>query len=106
MKFLLLLSGLAVMVTASSAFAVEDGATLYQTKTCWSCHGKDGKTPILPNYPKIAGQNVQYIEEQMRDIKSGARSNGSTAAMKGIMDALVGDDEIKPLAEYVSKMQP
>jgi cytochrome c len=106
MKFPLLLSGAVIMVAASSAaFAAEDGATLYQTKTCWSCHGKDGKTPILPEYPKIAGQNVKYIEEQMLDIKHGVRTNRSAAAMAGIM-VLVSDDEIPILANYVSKMKP
>ena len=93
-----------VALAAGPVFAA-DGATLYQTKTCWSCHGKDGKTPILPVYPKIAGQNVQYIEQQMHDIKNGVRANGNTAAMKGIM-VLVSEEEIKPLADYVSKMKP
>jgi len=94
----------AAFVVAPALAAPPDGASLYQSKTCWSCHGKDGKTPILPNYPKIAGQNAAYVEEQMRDIKSGARSNGQSAAMKAIM-AIVNDDEIKPLADYISKMK-
>jgi cytochrome c len=104
MKFLCPVFAALIVVAASPAFA-EDGATLWQTKTCWSCHGKDGKTTILPNYPKIAGQNVQYIEEQMYDIKHGVRTNRSAAAMAGIM-VLVSDDEIKVLADYVSKMKP
>jgi cytochrome c len=37
----------------------------------------------------------------MTDIKSGARNNGQTAAMKGIM-ASVSEDDIKVLAEYLS----
>jgi cytochrome c len=101
---LLLATGLAVTVAASPAFAV-DGATLYQTKTCLACHGKDGKTPLMPNYPKIAGQSAKYIEEQMLDIKSGVRANRDAAAMKGVM-GLVSEDEIKVLADYISKMKP
>ena len=34
-----------------------DGAALYASKTCIACHGKDAKTPILPEYPKLAGQS-------------------------------------------------
>jgi len=82
-----------------------DGAKLYVEKTCTACHGKDGKKPLMPDYPKIAGQNVKYIEKQMADIKSGARSNGNSAAMKGVM-VIVSDEEIKDLAAYVSKMKP
>ncbi len=89
---------------AGNALAL-DGAKLYQEKTCWSCHGKDAKTPLknMP-YPKLAGQNASYAEQQMKDIKSGARSNGQSAAMKGVM-GLVNDEEIKALADYLSKLK-
>ena len=40
----------------------------------------------------------------MKDIKSGARSNGMSAAMKGIM-ASVSEDEIKTLAEYLEGLK-
>lgn len=82
-----------------------DGAVLYKTKTCLTCHGKDAKTPLLPVYPKIAGQNKEYIIQQMNDIKSGARSNGMSAAMKGVMH-LVNDEEIAVLAEWLSVQEP
>ncbi len=74
-------------------------------KDLLACHGKDAKTPLkgMP-YPKLAGQNAAYAEAQMKDIKSGARSNGQSAAMKGVM-GLVNDEEIKALAEYLSKLK-
>ncbi|MEE8321229.1 MAG: c-type cytochrome, partial [Gammaproteobacteria bacterium] len=46
-----------------------DGAELYKTKTCNACHGVDANTPLLPVYPKLAGQNSEYLVNQMRDIK-------------------------------------
>lgn len=95
---------MSIAMICGSAFA-GDGAKLYMEKTCSACHGKDGKKPLMPDYPKIAGQNVKYIEKQMADIKSGARANGNSAAMKGVM-VIVSDAEIKDLAEYVSKMKP
>lgn len=87
-----------------------DGAALYAEKTCIACHGKEGKKPMIPAFPKIAGQNAAYIELQMRDIKSGARANGSSAAMKGVMVnpegvELVTDKDIKDLALYLSKLK-
>ena len=42
---------------------------------------------------------------KLKDIKSGARNNGQTAAMKGVMH-LVNDEEIKALADYLSKVKP
>ncbi|GJM43693.1 MAG: hypothetical protein DHS20C21_05350 [Gemmatimonadota bacterium] len=89
----------------ASGTPVADGATLYQTKTCFTCHGKDAKTPLLPEYPKLAGQNPAYALQQMKDIKSGVRANGQTLAMKGIMH-LVSDEEMVVLAEYVATLEP
>lgn len=82
-----------------------DGKKLYAEKTCVACHGVDGKKPLMKDYPKIAGQNKEYLENQMKDIKSGKRSNGNSAAMQGVMH-LVSDDEIKTIAEYLSKVKP
>jgi len=93
-----------LMIVSPAAFAL-DGAELYKTKTCFTCHGKDGNTTIMPSYPKVAGQNEAYALQQMKDIKSGARSNGMSAAMKGIMH-LVSDEEMEALAKYLSTLQP
>ena len=73
------------------------GAKLYAEKTCAACHGPTGNKALMPAYPKIAGQNAKYLEKQMLDIKSGARANGNSAAMKGVMP-LVSDEQIKVLA--------
>ena len=82
---------------------VSEGEKLFNERTCFTCHGKDGKTPILPDYPILAGQNAAYALRQMQDIKSGARANGYAAAMSGVMH-LVNDDEMKILADYISKL--
>jgi cytochrome c len=92
----------ALLLGAGSAAAL-DGAELYMKKTCFSCHGKDAKTTILPAYPKLAGQNAAYAAQQMRDIKSGARANGMSAAMKGVMH-LVSDEEIDAIAQWLSTL--
>ncbi len=62
---------IATALVAGSAVAAPDGAKLYADKTCNACHGAEAKKPLLPTYPKIAGQNAAYTEQQMKDIKSG-----------------------------------
>jgi cytochrome c len=94
-----------LLALSPAAVLSADGEKLYKTKTCSTCHGKDGKTPIMPMYPKIAGQNKEYTLQQMVDIKSGARSNGQSAAMKGVMH-LVSDEELQALSEYIATMTP
>lgn len=81
-----------------------DGANLFKTKTCWSCHGKDANTPIMPFYPKLAGQNADYLFNQMKDIKSGARANGQTAAMKGVM-GLVTEEDMRAIADWLATLK-
>jgi len=90
-----------VSLSLGGAVMAADGAELYKTKTCWSCHGKDAKTPILPMYPRLAGQSADYAFNQMKDIKSGARANGMSAAMKGVM-GMVNEEEMRAIADWLA----
>ena len=94
----------AAALLATVPVLAADGAALYKEKTCTACHGADGKKTLMPDYPKIAGQNAKYIERQMLDIKSGARANGNSAAMKGVME-IVTEADIKALAAYIANMK-
>ncbi len=93
--------------TTGTALAL-DGEALFKNPKkggCTACHGKDGKTTIMPMYPKLAGQNEAYLLQQLKDIKSGARNNGMTVAMKGIMH-MVNEEEMAAIAKYLSTLQP
>ncbi len=94
----------ALIAFSASGTAQADGAALFKAKTCWSCHGKDAKTPILPIYPKLAGQNADYAFNQMKDIKSGARANGQSAAMKGVL-GMVNEKEMREIANWISTLK-
>ena len=102
-KTAILTAMIACLGFTTSALAL-DGAQLFKKKTCWACHGKDAKTPVMPNYPKLAGQNAAYALQQMKDIKSGARNNGQTKAMQGVMH-LVNEEEMKAIAEWISTLK-
>ncbi len=102
-KLLIVVPSLLCLFTFSGS-AQADGAALYKSKTCWSCHGKDANTPMLPIYPKLAGQNADYAFTQMKDIKSGARANGQSAAMKGVM-GLVNEAEMREIADWISQLK-
>ena len=96
-------AGFALFFAFPAAAQELDGPTLYAQRTCIACHGADAKTPILPEYPKTAGQNAAYALQQMKDIKSGARTNGQTAAMSGVMH-LVTDAEMQVLADWLASL--
>jgi cytochrome c len=78
-----------------------DGAAIYKAKICNTCHGENGAQPILPVYPKIAGQNGPYLLEQMKDIRDGKRTNGLSAAMKGVVST-VTDEEFQAIADWLA----
>ena len=93
------IAGLLLGATHASA----DGAALYTGKLCLTCHGAEGKAPIQPTYPKLAGQNAAYCAQQVKDIKAGTRANGMTAAMKPLV-AAVTDAEIDEICGYLAGM--
>ena len=106
-KLFTLMTTVLLMAAMGQAHAL-DGGAIYKNPAkggCSACHGKDAKSPILKSYPKLAGQNEAYALQQMKDIKSGKRNNGMTAAMKGIMH-LVNDEEMAALAKYISSLKP
>jgi len=100
-KTVALVAGAAVLSLGLISNATAGGADLYKSKTCFSCHGADAQTPIMPIYPKLAGQSADYAYNQMMDIKSGKRSNGQSAAMKAVM-GMVSDSEAKEIAEWLA----
>ncbi|ODC02100.1 cytochrome C [Candidatus Thiodiazotropha endoloripes] len=80
-----------------------DAAALYHERTCIACHGADGKQPVMDEYPKLAGQAEAYLLTQMKDIKSGYRTNAHSVAMKNVMH-LVSDEEIAVLAKWLASL--
>ncbi|GAB6043164.1 hypothetical protein JCM17961_38420 [Endothiovibrio diazotrophicus] len=99
--------GLGMALAAATRAAELDGEAIFKNPAkggCTACHGKDAATPILPIYPRLAGQNEGYLLQQMKDIKSGARNNGMTAAMKGIMH-MVNDEEMAAVAKWLAGLR-
>ncbi|GIT23951.1 MAG: hypothetical protein CM1200mP40_36330 [Gammaproteobacteria bacterium] len=67
---------------------------------CATCHGADGNS-ILPENPKLAGQNASYIIKQINDYKSGDRAN---LVMTGMVAAL-SDQDIADIAAWYASQQ-
>lgn len=59
---------------AALAADIAAGAKLADAQ-CAACHGKDGKTPTDPSYPKLAGQYPDYLLKALNDYHKGARKN-------------------------------
>lgn len=94
----------AVLVSgvATGAFAagnVEAGKA--KSAVCAACHGADGNS-LVPSFPSIAGQNVNYAVKQLRDMKSGARPVPEMAAMV----APLTEQDMLDLAAFYASQTP
>ena len=69
---------------------------------CASCHGSRGQGAII-DVPAIAGQNVKYFVDTMRDYTEDNRTNDVYSRMRIIAKALTRD-EIKELAVYYARL--
>jgi cytochrome c553 len=78
---------------------IEAGRKIGESQ-CAACHGKDGKSPIDPSYPIIAGQYPDYMVKVLVDYQSGARKN---PIMGGIAKPLSKAD-IESVAAYFSSL--
>ncbi|MBM4182073.1 MAG: cytochrome c4 [Betaproteobacteria bacterium] len=68
---------------------------------CASCHGEDGNSAI-PNFPKLAGQQVVYLLRELKDYKSGKRQN----EVMGPLVSGLADDDLANLAAFYASQKP
>ncbi len=64
---------------------------------CAACHGKDGNS-TNPQFPRLAGQYADYIEQALHEYQTGARKN---AIMNGMASGL-SSQQIQDVAAWFS----
>lgn len=90
------------MIFAGATLMAADGAALYAK--CAGCHGQDGKTKALGKSNPIAGVAAEEIVKDLQGYKAGTlNKHGMGGVMKGQAAAL-SDDDMKALADYISKL--
>jgi len=80
-------------------------AALLTKGACVSCHGVNFSKPIAPAYPKIAGQNADYLYATLRAY--GTEKNPQVGRANGIMSAQVkpfSRKELKVMADYIGAL--
>jgi len=91
------MKGASTVINKAGQYRFLDG------NVCVSCHGVNGKglAPNNPAAPVIGGQHKDYLVKQLKDFRSGARTNETSGLMTKIA-VLMSDAEIEDLASYVS----
>jgi cytochrome c553 len=70
---------------------------------CASCHGADGRSTVMPQYPKIAGQTAEYVVNALKAYRDGRRL-GTYAAIMAAVAKPLSDADIANLAAYVESL--
>lgn len=80
----------------------ESGNWSKNIPACYACHG-DAAAGVGTHFPTLAGQNANYIGQQIQAWKSGQRLNDPNQLMKGIAERL-SVQEIKAVSAYLSSL--
>ena len=83
----------------------EVAGNVVAVQVCASCHGVNGQSqsPMVPN---LAGQQREYIVNQLRDYRDHTRSNKYAVQYMWGMAGPLTDKQIQELADYFSKQAP
>ena len=81
-------------------------AALLTKGGCASCHGENFAKPIDPSYPKIAGQNADYLFVALKSYKvEGTTTWGRSNGVMGGVAKQFSNAELKELANYMASQQ-
>lgn len=105
--------GLAIGVSAAPVWAAAPILTLYpyadgavaagaaKAAVCAACHGPNGNS-TNPLWPRLAGQNAVYVDEQLQLFKTGVRNNPVMMPMATVLS----DKDIDNLSVYYESQTP
>lgn len=69
---------------------------------CNSCHGPNFSKPIDPSYPKIAGQNRDYLYIALKSYKTDGNATwGRSSPVMGAIAKQFSNAELKEIANYI-----
>jgi len=78
-----------------------EGPTPPAAAVCVACHGDNG-VGITGQYPTLAGQHENYLEQALSEYRKGGRKN----AIMGTFASQIKEDDIRVLARFYSQQKP
>jgi cytochrome c553 len=91
-----------VMIAPAQAASGNVAAGQAKAAVCAGCHGADGNGGADPLWPKLAGQDPDYIAKQLADFKSGARKDPIMAGMVAGLSA----KDMRDIGAYYASLKP
>jgi len=78
-----------------------EGPTPPAVAVCVACHGDNG-VGITGQYPTLAGQHADYLEQALHEYRKGGRKN----PIMGTFAAQIKEEDIRTIAQYYAKQKP
>jgi cytochrome c553 len=76
------------------------------TEVCAACHGVRGESRLSPAFPRLAGQQADYLDAQLKAFRDRSRGDPMAEAFMWGMASQLSDDQIAQLAAYFSAQKP
>ncbi len=93
---------LLIIFTISFSLMATDGASIYQK--CSRCHGEDGNHKAFGKSSRIAGWEAKQTIAVLNIFKNMSKFDKFARVMNRQVSKL-SDDEIRAVAEYISKLK-
>jgi len=89
-------------ITSQRNHLYQNGNSKKRIPACSACHGPNGMGNDFAKFPKISGQNILYLKEQLRAFKNHSRNNDSYHIMQDIA-ARMSKKDIQNISHYLNK---
>jgi cytochrome c553 len=89
-----------LLALAQHSMAADIAAGKTRAAQCAACHGPDGHA-VMPQTPNLAGQDEDYLAEQLKAFRSGERQNETMS----VIAKPLSDTEIADLAAYFHSLK-
>src|SRR5260370_30756059 len=107
-------AGLGVALVATGCRATDKEAARAQPRAsvagtedvCSSCHGMGGKTSLPSTFPRLAGQQDEYLVNQLKAFRDKSRADPHAHTYMWGMAARLTDPTITGLAAYYAAQPP
>jgi cytochrome c553 len=98
-------AAIAGLVWAGPGLSAPDPVQTTVTTVCQNCHGPGGNS-VSPTFPRLNGQQADYIAAQLKNFRDHSRSDPHAQAYMWGMAAHLDDKMIEQLAAFYAKQAP
>ena len=96
----LVLATAAAQTDAAERYPGDAAEGLAKSVTCVSCHEGHGRSTGTSLFPRIGGQDYEYLYLSLREYRDGQRSRGWARTLMADSVRGLSDDDLRDIARY------